>query len=157
MAATTDRSTSGVRLSPSSRAKSNALVDLKGLMSNLESPKVPKANESAVTVTRSVAKSSKGSTDFKSTGKSGGTTKEDTSTPVHKAYPSPKLSADMETPAIDAYEDGEEEEASESCEDDSGKSHTADRSDPDDVGDAAEVDKALSSFMVKGKKHIKKM
>ena len=72
-------------------AKGQALGELKDVMSGLESNKVPKKGDTSVTVTRKVANSSVGSTDFKSTGKSGGTTKEQTATPAHKVHPAPKM------------------------------------------------------------------
>ena len=143
----------GSALPVSARAKKSALGDLKEVMDGLASPKVAKKGESTVSVTRKVANSSVGSTDFKKTGKSGGTTKADTGTPKHKDYPAPKLPIEEESVAEDAYENGEEDELGEEKTADGGKTRTGPRANSGDLGDAKDVDKALASFMVKGKKH----
>lgn len=155
MAAYEHSTNDGVKVGPGRMAKKKALGDLKDVMNSLESKKLPKAGEeSAVTVTRKVAHSSSGSTDFKG-GKGPSSAPAKPLKQVEKVA-APKTPQDDESVAEDAYEGGEEEEIAEQERADGEKTHKADRANPGDLGDAKEIDRALKAFLVKGKKHIRK-
>jgi len=155
MAAYEHGTNDGVKLGPGRMAKKKALGDLKDVMNSLESKKLPKAGEgSAVTVPRKVAASSKGSTDFK--GGKGPSQSPAKPLKLTEKFPAPKIEADDESVAEDAYENGEEDEVAEEERADGEKTRKADRANPGDLGDAKQVDAALKAFLVKGKKHIRK-
>lgn len=136
--------------------KARALKGLESLMDNVSKRSLPggKVTPGKVDAVQVSRKPTQGSKNFKATGKSGGVTKTHSATPQHKEYPAPKPPVEEEDPLHEASEDSKLE-AEEHAEGDVEKEFMDDRAQPTDtmdMNDAAQVDKALKSFMVKPKK-----